>query len=146
MGSHFAWYFLSLKGRISRQEFWLGYGATIVVAFILKWKLEDLFVYMRRPATGVWYRADLELALALPKILAAAIVLWPLIAIYVKRLHDLNLTGWWLLGLITIHAIAMVIIPDAWIVIFLSNVVIGLIPGTRGGNRFGVDPRAQIPA
>jgi len=31
----FAWFFLSLRGRVSRQEFWLGYLGIIVVALIL---------------------------------------------------------------------------------------------------------------
>ena len=31
----FAWFFLSLRGRVGRQEFWLGYAGVIVVALIL---------------------------------------------------------------------------------------------------------------
>ena len=30
-----AWFFLSLHGRVSRQEFWLGYVGIVVVALIL---------------------------------------------------------------------------------------------------------------
>ena len=37
----FAWFFLSLRGRVSRQEFWLGYIGIVVLALILMHSLPD---------------------------------------------------------------------------------------------------------
>lgn len=52
----------------------------------------------------------------------------PSYAIAVRRLHDINHSGWWLLlGLIPIAG---------WIVIFVWFCT----KGTRGSNRFGPDP------
>ncbi len=46
----FAWYFLSLKGRISRQEFWLGQALLIVLVLLLEIKLTEYFLAMRAQA------------------------------------------------------------------------------------------------
>ncbi len=57
-------------------------------------------------------------------------MLIPSIAVAVRRLHDLDKSGWWLL----IELIPLV----GWIVIL----VWACTEGTRGPNRFGPDPRA----
>lgn len=50
----------------------------------------------------------------------------------VKRLHDTNLSGWW------------------WFLFLLPVVSYGLsigmsfVPGTRGQNRFGPDPKEEV--
>jgi uncharacterized membrane protein YhaH (DUF805 family) len=55
--------------------------------------------------------------------------LWSLIAIHVRRFHDLNQTGWLTL---------MYLIPYVgWIIV---GVWCGVIEGTQGSNRYG-DPR-----
>jgi uncharacterized membrane protein YhaH (DUF805 family) len=143
MSADFAWYFLSLKSRISRQEFWLGYAGASAILFLLKWKLEDISFY--NPTGRVRYSDDIDMALALPKLVAAGILIWPLSAIYVKRLHDLNLSGWWLLFLTAISAVTTITSTDRWNVIFSAAIIIlGLIPGTRGSNRFGADPSRTL--
>ena len=95
----FAWFFLSLHGRVSRQEFWLGYIGIVVVALILARALphHSGAVYfipgeaLRDEAT----RSALSWLGWLGLISLA--LLWPVIGIYAKRLHDLNLSAWWLL-------------------------------------------------
>jgi len=58
-----------------------------------------------------------------------ATLIVPALALQVRRLHDLNLSGWWLLvDLLPYVGWAMM-------------VVVLLLPGTRGRNRFGDDPR-----
>jgi len=139
MLSNFAWYFLSFKGRISRHEFWLGYLAAVLVLLLLQHKFEDLILYLRRPPSGNWRSEDLELALAIPKVLARAILLWPFFAILAKRVHDINFSGWWVIG----FGILAITHTDFGGVIFSLGMVIGLLPGTRGVNRFGEDPIAH---
>ncbi|TAI66164.1 DUF805 domain-containing protein [Bradyrhizobium sp. Leo170] len=128
MFSTFAWYFLSPNGRISRQEFRLGFLG-IVLVYIL------LVRYYVSPDVNPPYDGSVRLALL--------IVLWPLIAILAKRLHDLNVSGWWLLTLLAIPLVASAInisvsIPYLLIVAFLS-----FFPGGYGDNRFGRDPLAR---
>jgi uncharacterized membrane protein YhaH (DUF805 family) len=125
MSYDFAWYFLSFKGRISRQEFWLGYFAVVIILLLVRRPLEDLSIYFLRPMGRPWYRDELLLALGLPKLVAGAIMIWPLAAISVKRLHDFNFSAWWL--------------PVFWV----GSIILGFIPGNRGSNRFGADPLAH---
>lgn len=53
-------------------------------------------------------------------------LLVPSLAVTVRRLHDANYSGWWLL---------LVLIPLGFIVVL----VFAVLPGTQGPNRFG-DP------
>ena len=66
------------------------------------------------------------------------IVFWlatlvPSIAVGVRRLHDTDRSGWWLL---------IGLIPLAGAIVLL---VFNLLEGTRGPNRFGPDPRDPSP-
>ena len=54
----------------------------------------------------------------------------PAMAVQVRRLHDLNLSGWFVL---------LDLIPYAG---WLAMTVLMLLPGTKGDNRFGPDPKA----
>lgn len=141
MSAQFSWFFLSLRGRISRQEFLLGYCLLVVAILVLVPRLQDMSLSVRRPMSRGWYRDELELALALPRLLVAATVVWPTTAIYVKRLHDLGFSGWWLLlgCVLLLLTAATGIDPKNFVGLALVS-LIGFVPGVRGDNRFGVDP------
>jgi len=129
MSSAFAWFLLSLKGRISRQEFWLGYVGAVLVILLLGRTLEDVSLHLLRPASRPWYRDELEFAVALSRYLASILMLWPLVAIYVKRLHDLNLSGWWLLVLPAIMVLAGMAGIERWsLATWLGVIVLGFVP------------------
>jgi uncharacterized membrane protein YhaH (DUF805 family) len=81
-------------------------------------------------------------------------LLIPSIAVGVRRLHDIDRSGWWLmLGYgpwILSVVLAVAQSPDvAAILGFLSNIgflvilVFSVMPGTRGPNRFGPDPKGE---
>src|SRR5262249_45808068 len=102
--------------------------------------------------------AGAGLAVVSEPLLVGCIVLFVLVGIVglsltVRRLHDLNLTGWWVL--------ASSIVPSAveyaavqWlnnpqlgstlssIIALVIGLWLWLAPGTRGANRFGPDPRS----
>lgn len=61
------------------------------------------------------------------------VLLWPSIAVGVKRLHDRNYSGWFLLVL-------FVPLVQLWPI-----VVMLFLRGTEGDNRFGPDPLAGRP-
>ena len=77
------------------------------------------------------------------------------LAVTVRRIHDLNKSGWWLLwsllalaGIAALSIIAgwlwlLVVIAPLW-VIFAGW--LGFFPGTKGENRFGSDPVQSIDA
>ena len=90
MSSAFAWYLLSFKGRISRQEFWLGYVGAVLVILLLNRPLTDVILHLLQQSSGrAWYREEIALARIVAWWLASILVLWPILAIYAKRLHDL---------------------------------------------------------
>ena len=137
----FAWFFLSLRGRISRQEYWLGYVGVIVLYIVLIKLLQPLFLEWHRPDRSWWYRDELDAALALPKLWLGVALTWPMAMLYVKRLHDMNLSGWWLFAMPLLSLLASTLNASSlqftmWACIF----GLGILPGTRGDNRFGADP------
>lgn len=73
---------------------------------------------------GIARGADASLVRGLSFFLYIPLV-WSAFAIVAKRLHDFNFAGAWAL---------MLPIPYVG---FLLAVVVGLVPGTRGANRFG---------
>ena len=82
------------------------------------------------PAAGEGW-SILEMAVSALAIAVAVLQLWISLAISVKRYHDRDRKGWWLL-------IALIpIIGVLWIF-----VVLGFLKGTEGANRFGSDPLA----
>jgi uncharacterized membrane protein YhaH (DUF805 family) len=142
VSSGFTWLFFSVNGRISRQEFWLGYAGAFVVFMLVNLKLADIVFFVRH--ANVSYRDEIEFVVLMAKFAAAAILVWPLTTIYVKRLHDVNLSGAWLFALGGVSFLATRTNIDPWNIIFSAAIVaIGLIPGSRGDNRFGADPLAH---
>lgn len=104
---------LSAEGRISRRRFWLwGVGAMLGLAFVLH---------------GLLAVARVRLAVA--EHVVNVLLLWPALAISIKRWHDRDRTGWWVL-------VALVpVVGWAWLL--WAN---GFLRGTVGSNRYGAPP------
>jgi uncharacterized membrane protein YhaH (DUF805 family) len=147
MSSSFLWFFLSLKGRIARQEFWLGVIGLIVITLLLKRPLEELSLSYFRPRSGPWYSVELDVALALPMLGLQIALLWPALAIQVKRLHDLNLSAWWLLFLPAVAVFAWTINLKGLDIALWGNlalfIILGFVPGSQGSNRFNIERAAR---
>jgi len=84
----------------------------------------------------------------------------PFFALFARRLHDQNRSGWWamilpvILGLNIVHSVRFILLePNAaleptsattlWIglPLAIAYLVLTFIPGIDGDNRFGADPR-----
>ena len=81
-------------------------------------------------------------------LIGAILAFWPQVAILARRLHDLNLTGWWVTLFWALPAALVLLdIPlppgTGSTVQWLAAVILGLIPGTPGPNRYGNDPRGN---
>lgn len=61
----------------------------------------------------------------------------PGIGVTVRRFHDVNLSGWWVMAGIVLSAVPLV----GWIA-GIAIFVVALLKGTAGENRFGADPWA----
>ena len=141
MFSVFTWFFLSLGGRLNRQEFPLGYVGSVAVLAVL---IRTLNFVM--PNVVYYNSANLDVpkfSLLLPTIVALLVVIWPLTAIFAKRLHDINLSGWWLIMMMVIAPVSKLAHIDFVLLHMIVVAVLGLIPGTHGNNRFGLDRRVR---
>lgn len=63
----------------------------------------------------------------------------PMIAVIIRRLHDRDMSGWWYLGLTLAGAI-----PYVGILASIVFLVILCLPGTKGLNRYGDDPKNPV--
>ena len=72
-------------------------------------------------------------ALVVVSLFVYLIFLYFSLAVSVKRLHDRNLSGWWILFSL------VPIIGGIWAIVTLY-----FLPGTRGPNQFGADPRRPL--
>jgi uncharacterized membrane protein YhaH (DUF805 family) len=107
--------YVNFSGRAYRSEYWY-------------WVLFTLLVGM---VTGILDMAMFPDSETGPlNMTAAVVILLPSIAIGVRRLHDIDRTGWWYLICFTIIGIIVLIY---W----------ACQPGTPGPNRFGPNPMGQ---
>lgn len=100
--------FLSFDGRINRQPFWIG----VVILFIVNVAASAIF--------AVWLAGIIQLVL-----------IYPSLAVSVKRCHDRDKSGWWCLLLL------IPVVGFIWWVIDL-----GILEGTDGENQYGPNPLA----
>src|SRR5579862_3389043 len=102
--------FFSFRGRVGRGDFW--YAALVVLSALAVFDVAMDRLFDR----------------SLPIVLVAAIV-WSLLALGIKRYHDIGRSGWWLLLL------AIPIIGPAWVLYS-----IGFRKGQPRENRYGAPP------
>jgi len=102
----------SAEGRINRAQFW-GYGWGSLFAYMLiMWGL-----------ISAWNEIliNISFAVYIP-------FLWTYFVLYIKRLHDLDKSGWMSL---------LLLVPIAF---FYPMIVWHFFKGTTGKNQFGEDP------
>lgn len=83
--------------------------------------------------------ATLNGMLGLAFLAFVAINLIPAISVSVRRLHDLNASGWWLLPLLV-----LTIVQPIGVAVALAQAVWFCRPGTAGKNKFGRDPKTVV--
>jgi uncharacterized membrane protein YhaH (DUF805 family) len=105
---------LSLRGRIGRMTWW----ATLAVVALLKAFAEH--------SQGVH-----DTGVAFLGLVSAVLCLWLVISSGVKRLHDLDRSGWWFM-LCAIPIVGQVVM----------TIWLGFFSGTLKPNQYGEPPRA----
>lgn len=128
----------SFEGRTNRKPFWLSILVFLIVTWVLEFILFSVFgagaMHIDPNATPEATAAAAQQAMSgimLPLGILVLITLWPTLAIYTKRWHDRDKSGWWSLILF------VPIIGSIWML-----VECGFLRGTEGTNRFGPDPLA----
>ncbi len=121
-----SWYLEALKkyvvfsGRARRKEYWFFFLFNLIIVFILG-KVDSLI--------GSF---DAETEIGLFSGIYMLAILLPIIAVTVRRLHDTDRSGWWVL-----FALVPVVGP---IVLF----VFMMLDSQAGENRFGSNPKEVI--
>lgn len=107
------WLLFSFDGRIDRATWW-------------RWSVAALL------GLGVYFSAVLRIAGVGATATEQAVnllLLWPALALSVKRWHDRDKPGWWVLvGLVPVIG---------WLWLVIEN---GMLRGSTGANRFGASP------
>jgi uncharacterized membrane protein YhaH (DUF805 family) len=106
--------YLSFEGRINRKIYWLNYTIPFWVIYF------------------VAITIDGETNFGFFSLIVVLIMFWPALAMGVKRCHDRNRTGWFLL-------LGMVPILNFWVIIELL-----FLKGTEGNNKYGEDLLQQL--
>ena len=129
--------YVTFSGRASRSEYWWFqlFYFLVMIGLTLILFASGLFNNID-PITGQVNQPGGAAIVAM--ILAALVVLGlilPLISVVVRRFHDRNLSGWWYLGGIIAGAI-----PFVGILASIAILVITILKGTEGPNKYGADP------
>lgn len=122
-----------LSGRASRQEFW-----HFILFGILVWCASGFLAFSARTSAGLVFLA----------------LFTPTVSVGVRRLHDHELRGWWLVLPAGVGAIAVLLLKLVTDISFgldsialvagISPLVLMLLPGTPGPNRFGMKAATQV--
>jgi len=111
------WYLTVLKryalfnGRARRKEYWMFFLINALISITLSF-IEGMLI-----GTGF------------TSIIYGLLVLIPSLAVAVRRLHDINRTGWWMF---------ILFIPIIGIIVLI---VFSVTEGTVGKNPYGTDPK-----
>jgi len=147
--------YFDFRGRSRRKEFWMYQLFNLIVMAVcytmvlagggLAMMTGSLAVadgtvgpQLTQPSTGPLFWAGFALLM----IYGLGSII-PSLALTVRRLHDRNMSGWYLVGFI-VAAIILSLIPVLGaIVVFaleIGWIVLMALPGTPGPNKYGPDP------
>ncbi len=133
--------YAEFSGRSRRMEYWsfsLGVGLVMLLLLVPVFMVGGLERFASNPDAGMGMGALLPLSLV--GLLGLAILI-PSIAVTVRRLHDLNLTGWIYLGVIILSYV-----PFLGILVSIGFLVAMFWPGNVGANKYGPDPKSTHDA
>jgi uncharacterized membrane protein YhaH (DUF805 family) len=145
-------FLFSPNGRVSRRGYWLGLIAPTVALTVLTTVIDQVIA------------PDAENARGPASLLLSAALIWPNLAITAKRYHDRGMSGWWILWSLLIVLVALFFVFvgtealwtgavfNAWLTTWIGlygafwaivafTLIVYFLPGERGANRFGPDPR-----
>lgn len=159
--------YADFSGRSRRMEFWMWFLLQIIV-YMVFWVLlfavggGALMMGASDPAAIATAGGGIMI-IGLLYVVYALVAFIPNIAVAVRRLHDTNRTGWWILAPLVPYVVIFVAMgmaassPDmmgaagiimavcglAVLVLGITLLVFYLLEGTKGPNKYGPDPKGQ---
>ena len=165
------WYLFGFQGRINRAKWWLAGLILIGWAFFVAWAYFGLWLAAHAYLPGENIRSQrlgtdesighlldgsfslVDLVALAANLFAATTFLWMLLATSIKRLHDRNRSGWWIVPFFVLPGFTNRLdewLPDSiptfpLIVAFLilciwGFIEMGFLRGSLCSNRFGPNP------
>jgi uncharacterized membrane protein YhaH (DUF805 family) len=145
-----------IRRRINCAKWWIASSILIIIGFVVS-KVIDRFDVA---AVGSALNRFAAISLAVLLALVSLLIVYCLLAVTVKRLHDRNKRGWWIL-LFPLAPIILASIVSAFgedldpaldyalsglalIIAIWALIEFGSMSGTAGLNRYGLDPLAKI--
>jgi uncharacterized membrane protein YhaH (DUF805 family) len=125
-------FLFSFQGRVRRLHLWLFFLALSVVYGGLFWQFGHVLHVHHGGWVGGGYMSDEWLWFARSPVFdaLALIAVWMKLAVIVKRWHDRDKSGWWVL---------IVLIPViGWL---WQLIECGFLDGTQGANKYGPSPK-----
>ena len=119
----------SFQGRVNRAKFWLVAVGMIVVEAVVFGATGGAALMSGDPAAALSSLGVVGVVWAVLFI----VVFWISLAVAVKRYHDRNKSGWWVL---------IILVPAIGSLWYLIEC--GFLKGTTGPNAYGADPLSSI--
>jgi len=163
------WYLFKFNGRINRARFWLAgliIGCWMIflmallfvpVGYLFGWpeefsfSLKNIFAIVDPKSYHQLSRTDLGVIVV--NVITMPSLLWVFVATSVKRLHDRDMSGWWIIPFFAVPGIyhqfadrlhhTFLLGFVTWPITacyFWGIVELYFLPGTRWTNRFGPNP------
>ena len=137
-----------IEGRSSRREFWM-FVLFVVLVYIAAFAV--LFGVMGGAGMAMTNPTDIGSLMAGTGAMVMILLIIPFyifllltgvasVAVTIRRLHDLNLTGWVYLAYPFLLFVAAWLWAPAVFVVAIGWIVLMVLPGTKGANKFGSDP------
>jgi len=135
--------FFSLHGRLSRRSFWI--AALIAAA------LGPVVYYVLAGLLHATVSEDRNVVIAVATFIEFVVMLYPRVAIEIKRLHDFDWSGWWALPMNLLQLFAVLAYSAALqsvdsegtrvglgvSILLLLYITLGTPRGDKRQNRFG---------
>jgi len=166
------WYLVSFEGRVNRAKLWLAMliilcwmiflaVLTLGLAAVLRspgpsdfgFSVDDIFKAFDPASYRSFSFADLPFVVL--KVAGSVVFLWVYLATSIKRLHDRDKSGWWIVPLFFLPGLYGQFadrLPDSYFVLLPAMVAfvfciwnfveLYCLKGSRKTNRFGADPLA----
>ena len=128
--------YTDFSGRSQRSEYWWPMLMNVLVMMVLSGLLVSSGIDLETGAMS-------SVAMIGAGLIAiySLVVFIPTIAVFVRRLHDLGLSGWFAL---LIFVVSMV--PGIGLLASIAQIVVGCLRGNEGANKYGESPIVINPA
>lgn len=150
--------YADFSGRSRRMEYWMWYLFQMLLgfAFIILMLVvggSAMFASVDNPGAAIAAGAGIMIVWLIALVVSLVLIL-PNIAVSVRRMHDINRSGWWIVspwigfpiailgGALDSGAISLLAIL-VMIGFSITVLVFNFLEGTPGPNRFGPDPKGR---